>query len=313
MKMNISSSPHITSSATTRRVMLDVIIALMFPLIGGVCAFGARALLVALVSVAAAVVAEFAWDKLTKKPNTVSDLSAVVTGLLLAFCCPVGIPLWMVVIGDVFAIIIAKQCFGGIGKNFINPALAARAFMLASFPAAMTAWKVTSGIAKGWDAVSSATPLAAPGGEYSYTELLLGKTPGCIGEVSAILILVGALYLVVRRVIDIKTPVAYLLSIAVFTWIFGGEGFFAGDPLYAVLSGGVMLGACFMATDYTTSPISGKGRIVFGIGCGVINGIIRIYGNYPEGVTYAIMVMNALVPFIDKFTLPKKFGTEAAK
>lgn len=313
MKVNITSSPHITSSSSTQKIMLDVIIALMFPLIGGVYVFGVRALLVTIISIIGAVLAEYVWDKLTKKDNTVSDLSAVVTGMLLAFCCPVSIPFWMILVGDIFAIIIAKQCFGGIGKNFINPALAARAFMLASFPAAMTAWNVSMGCISGWDAVTSATPLAANPGEYGYLTLLLGKNPGCIGETSVIMILLGAAYLVIQRVIDLKIPIAYLSSIALFTWIFGGEGFFAGDPLYAILSGGVMLGAFFMATDYTTSPISGKGKIIFGIGCGVINGIIRIYGNLPEGVTYAIMVMNALVPFIDKFTLPKKFGTEAAK
>lgn len=313
MKMNITSSPHITSSASTQKIMLDVIIALMFPLIGGVYVFGVRALLVTLISVIGAAVAEYIWDKLTKKENTVRDLSAVVTGMLLAFCCPVSIPFWMVLVGDVFAVIIAKQCFGGIGKNFINPALAGRAFMLASFPAAMTSWKVSMGCISGWDAVSSATPLAAKAGEYGYLELFLGKNPGCIGETSVMLILVGLIYLVIQKVIDLRTPIAYLASIALFTWIFGGNGFFSGDPLYAVLSGGVALGACFMATDYTTSPISKKGRIIFGIGCGIINGIIRVFGNYPEGVTYAIMVMNALVPFIDKFTLPKKFGTEAAK
>lgn len=312
MKMNISSSPHITSASTTRKIMLDVIIALMFPLIGGICVFGVRALLVTIVSVAGAVASEYIWNIFSKKSNTVNDLSAVVTGMLLAFCCPVSIPFWMIITGDVFAVIIAKQCFGGIGKNFVNPALAARAFMLASFPAAMTSWSVTSGAAKGWDSVSSATPLAS-NGEYGLSALFFGKTPGCIGETSVLLILIGAAYLLIKKVIDIRTPVSYLASIALFTWIFGGETIFSGDLVRAVLSGGVMLGACFMATDYTTSPISKKGRIVFGVGCGVINGIIRVYGNYPEGVTYAIMVMNALVPFIDKFTLPKKFGTEAAK
>ncbi len=305
MKLFVSPSPHVTDNISVQKIMLDVIIALLFPLAGGTALLGIRALTVTAVSVLAAVASEYIWCRVTHSKNSTRDLSAVVTGILLALCCPVNIPLWMVAVGSVFAIIIVKQCFGGIGKNFMNPALCARAFMLASFPAFMTDWQISSGLNSKIDAITSATPLTES--TYSISDLFFGRIPGCIGELSALLILVGALYLLIKRVITLRIPVSFLATFAVFVWIMGE------NPLYHLLSGGLMLGAFFMATDYTTSPVSKTGHIVFGVGCGIITGLIRIFGSYPEGVTYAILVMNALVPFIDKVTLPKKFGAEVRR
>lgn len=316
-KLIVTESPHSRSGKTTSGVMLDVVIALIPALIAGVWIFGYRALVLAAVCILASVFFEWSWCKLLKKPSSVGDFSAVVTGLLLALNLPATLPLWMAVIGSLFAIIVVKQFFGGIGHNFMNPALAARAFLLTSWAQAMTTW--TQPFAKlnlfsNADAVTTATPLTlikegTLEGIPSYLELFLGNVGGCVGEVSALAILIGAAYLLIRGVISIKIPACYIITVAVMTFIFGGkDGLFTGDPLLHILSGGLMLGAFFMATDYVTTPYTRKGQVVFGIGCGVITSVIRIYGGYPEGVSYAILLMNVMSPLIDKFTAPKRFG-----
>ncbi len=316
-KLIVTESPHSRSGKTTSGIMLDVVIALVPALIAGIWVFGCRALVLAVVCVLSSVLFEWAWCKLLKKPSSVGDLSAVVTGLLLALNLPVTMPFWMAVIGSLFAIIVVKQFFGGIGHNFMNPALAARAFLLTSWAQAMTTW--TPPFAKislfsNADAVTTATPLTiikegAFEGLPSYLDLFLGNIGGCIGEVSTLAILIGAAYLLIRGVISIKIPACYIITVAIMTFIFGGEnGLFTGDPLLHILSGGLMLGAFFMATDYVTTPYTKKGQIVFGIGCGIITSVIRLYGGYPEGVSYAILLMNVASPLIDKFTAPKRFG-----
>ncbi len=290
--------------------MLDVLIALVPATAAAVYFFGVRAALVIAVTTAASVLAEFVSNKIMKKPITIGDLSAAVTGLLLAFNLPPGIPLWVAAIGGVFAIVVAKQLFGGLGMNFINPALAARAFLMASWPVFMTTWTTPM-----VDAVSSATPLAiiksaeaAGATPPSIAQLFLGNVAGCLGETSALAILVGAAYLVVRRVITLETPLAFIGTVAAMTWVLGGKGLFSGDVPYHLFAGGLMLGAFFMATDYPTSPITWKGKIIFGVGCGLLTSVIRLYGGYPEGVCYSILLMNLAVPIIDKFTVPKSFG-----
>ena len=328
-KLIVTESPHIRSGNTTSGVMLDVIIALLPALIAGTFIFGYRAAALALVCVGACVFFEWLWCRIIKKPSTIGDFSAAVTGLLLAMNLPVTMPFWMAICGSLFAIIIVKQFFGGIGHNFMNPALAARAFLLTSWAQAMTTWvepfsKVS--LFNNADAVSKATPLAqlAAAGDAvsgatamqeakaalpSYMDLFLGATGGCIGEVSAVAILIGALYLLAKKVISIKIPAAYILTVAVLTFAFGGsDGLFTGDALYHVLSGGLMLGAFFMATDYVTTPYTPKGQLVFGIGCGVLTAVIRLWGGYPEGVSYSILLMNVAAPLIDRFTAPKRFG-----
>lgn len=309
----VSHAPHINGSDTVPKIMLDVIIALMPALIAGVLVFGMRALIVALTCVISSAAAEYIWCRILKKPNSTGDLSAVVTGLILALNVPASLPLWMAVIGSVFAIIIVKQFFGGIGHNFMNPALGARAFLMASWALAMTRWYTPGthlplfGVP---DAVTSATPLAAGSADkFSYLTLFVGNHGGCIGETSALAILIGAAYLVIRRVIRLRVPLIFIGTVAVGTWIFGGSGgLFTGDPLYQILSGGLMLGACFMATDYTTSPTTPKGQIVFALGCGIITVLIRIWGGYPEGVSYSILLMNVATPLIERLTAPKRYG-----
>lgn len=309
----VSHAPHINGSDTVPKIMLDVIIALMPALIAGVFVFGMRALIVALTCVISSAAAEYIWCRILKKPNSTGDLSAVVTGLILALNVPASLPLWMAVIGSVFAIIIVKQFFGGIGHNFMNPALGARAFLMASWALAMTRWYTPGthlplfGVP---DAVTSATPLAAGSADkFSYLTLFVGNHGGCIGETSALAILIGAAYLVIRRVIRLRVPLIFIGTVAVGTWIFGGSGgLFTGDPLYQILSGGLMLGACFMATDYTTSPTTPKGQIVFALGCGIITVLIRIWGGYPEGVSYSILLMNVATPLIESLTAPKRYG-----
>lgn len=309
----VSHAPHINGSDTVPKIMLDVIIALMPTLIAGVFVFGMRALIVALTCVISSAAAEYIWCRILKKPNSTGDLSAVVTGLILALNVPASLPLWMAVIGSVFAIIIVKQFFGGIGHNFMNPALGARAFLMASWALAMTRWYTPGthlplfGVP---DAVTSATPLAAGSADkFSYLTLFVGNHGGCIGETSALAILIGAAYLVIRRVIRLRVPLIFIGTVAVGTWIFGGSGgLFTGDPLYQILSGGLMLGACFMATDYTTSPTTPKGQIVFALGCGIITVLIRIWGGYPEGVSYSILLMNVATPLIERLTAPKRYG-----
>jgi len=319
----VSSSPHIRSDETISSIMLDVIIALSPAFIAGAYFFGYRAILITLVSIISCVAAEYIWQKTCKKPITISDWSAVVTGMLLAFNMPVTVPLWMPVIGGFFAIIIVKQFFGGLGHNFMNPALAARAFLLASWPGAMTKWvqpfeKIS--LFGNVDAVSSATPLAIIKGTEAveqavpgYWQLFFGQIGGCIGETSAIALLLGAAYLLYRRVINWRIPVTFIATVGLFTFIFGKDGLFTGDALYHILSGGLILGAFFMATDYVSSPVTPKGQVIMGIGCGIITSIIRLYGGYPEGVSYSILLMNVLTPLIDKYTMPVKFGEVKAR
>lgn len=314
-KLIVSHSPHIAGRDTISKIMLDVIIALIPALVAGCMIFGMRALVVTLVCVVSCVAAEYIWTKLLRKPNSTGDFSAIVTGMLVAFNLPASVPLWMAVIGSVFAIIVVKQFFGGIGHNFMNPALAARAFLLASWALSMTTWYEPGVMLPLFgvpDAVSSATPLSAYANgntSFDYMTLLLGYHGGCIGETSALAILVGAAYLVVRKVIRIRVPLIFIATVAVGTWLFGGNaGIGTGDWLYQILSGGLMLGACFMATDYTTSPTTPVGQIVFALGCGIITVVIRIWGGYPEGVSYSILLMNVATPLIDKLTAPRRYG-----
>ena len=300
----VSSSPHIKSNDSVQGIMRDVIIALIPATFAGIYFFGMKALLVTLVSVLSCIAAEALWQKLAHRKTTIGDLSAVVTGLLIAFNLPADVPLWLPAIGGFFAIIIVKQFFGGIGQNIMNPALAARAFLLASWPVHMTNFTV--------DGVSSATALAIlKGGEGelpSLMNLFIGNVGGCIGETSVIALLIGAAYLLYKKIISWHTPVSYIASVFILTFILGRDGLMTGNALYEVLAGGLILGAFFMATDYSTSPMTKKGQLIFGLGCGVLTTIIRLYGGYAEGVSYSILIMSLFVPFIDKFTAPRIFG-----
>ncbi len=312
-KLTVSSSPHIRSKETSDGVMTDVVIALLPATFMGCYLFGIRALIVVLVSVLSCVLFEFLWQKITKTPVRIGDMSAVVTGMILALALPATIPLWQVIVGAFVAIIIAKQMFGGIGDNFVNPAAAARAFMLAAFPVDMTKWVIERVNYNTVDAVTSATPLGGNG--TTYTQLLLGYDNtlvnaftdksvlgGCIGETCAVAILIGAVYLLIRRVISIRTPLSYLLTVAVFYFAMGKS------PIFGICTGSVLFASVFMATDYVTSPTTKLGQVIMGIGCGLITCIIRFWGGYPEGVTYAILFMNVLTPLIEKWTMPKVFG-----
>ncbi len=323
-ELTISSSPHVHSPVTTQTIMRDVLIALVPALVGSVYFFGFRSLLVTLVSAAACVFFEWGWCKLMKQNCKVYDLSAVVTGVLLAFVCPVTIPYWTIIIGDFFAIVVVKMLFGGLGRNIVNPALAGRAFMF-SWPVLMSTWvKVgfenAAGLLSTADIVTAATPLANMHQgilcEESVWDLFVGKVGGCIGETSALLLLVGFAYLLWRKVITARIPLSYILTVAIITFLFP-----QGNPridwmLAQVFGGGLMLGAIFMATDYVTSPITKLGQIVYGIGCGVLTVMIRYFGGYNEGVSYAILCMNACVVLLDRIGRPVKFGApkkEAAK
>ena len=316
-ELTISSSPHVHSPVSTQTIMRDVLIALAPALLGSIYFFGFRALLVTLVSAAACVFFEWAWCKLTKKTCKVYDLSAVVTGVLLAFVCPVTIPYWCIILGDFFAIIVVKQLFGGIGKNFVNPALAARAFMF-SWPALMNTWVKpgfgnAAGLLSTADAVTSATPLSAmhqgllP--EQSIPALFFGNVGGCLGETSALLLLIGLAYLLVRKVITLRIPLAFIGTVAILTFLFPQGNDSVTWMAAQVFGGGLMLGAIFMATDYVTTPVTKLGQVIFGIGCGVITVVIRYFGGYPEGVSYAILVMNCCVVLLDRIGRVKKFGT----
>lgn len=291
--LNLSCSPHIRDNITTRIIMLDVLVALMPALVASVLIFGGRALLVSAVCVICAVGSEFLFEMGVKRPVTVTDLSAAVTGLLLAFCLPVSIPLWMAGLGSVIAIVVVKQLFGGIGKNFANPAITGRIILLVSFGGAMTAWTV--------DGVSSATPLG-DGSLPALADLFLGRHGGSLGETSAVALLLGGAYLLLRRVITWHIPVSYIGTVALFSLAAGQ------DLTLQVLGGGLMLGAIFMATDYVSSPTTGKGKLVYGIGCGVLTMVMRIWGAAPEGVSYAILLMNILTPHIDRLTRTMPLG-----
>ncbi|QIB26604.1 RnfABCDGE type electron transport complex subunit D [Caloranaerobacter azorensis] len=305
-KLIVSSSPHIRSDETISRIMFDVIIALLPATLASIYYFRFNALKLIVLAVLTAVATEALIQKLLKKPITVNDLSAVVTGLLLAFNIPASAPWWIPVIGSAFAIAIVKQAFGGLGHNFMNPALAARAMLLASWPVIMTNW-----VTPGPEAVSTATPLAILKGEAanqvlpSLKDVFFGNVGGCLGETSAILLILGGLYLLYRGVINWRIPFTYIGTVAVMMLIFDG-GF--NNMVYHIFAGGLMLGAFFMATDYASSPVTPKGQIIFGIGCGVITSVIRLYGGYPEGVSYSILLMNIVAPLLDKYTSPRVFG-----
>ena len=316
-ELTISSSPHVHSPVTTRTIMRDVLIALIPALVGSVYFFGFRALMVALVSVAACVFFEWGYCKLTGMNCKVYDLSAVLTGLLLAFVCPVTIPYWTIIIGDFFAIVVVKMIFGGIGRNIVNPALAGRAFMM-SWAVLMTNWvrvgfDNAAGLLNTADAVTSATPLASmhqgvlPQG-VSILDMFLGNVGGCMGETSALLLLIGFVYLLIRKVVSLRIPVAFIGTVAVLTFLFPQGNDRITWMAANLFGGGLMLGAMFMATDYVTSPVTHLGQVVFGIGCGVITVVIRYFGGYPEGVSYAILVMNCCVVLLDRIGRPKKFG-----
>lgn len=308
-RLFVCSSPHLRDNVSTRRIMLDVIIALLPAMAAGIRYFGLRAALIVIVTTAAAVLTEYLMRRGLKREQTISDLSAVVTGLLLALNLPPSFPVWMAVVGAVVAIALIKQLFGGLGQNFMNPALGARVILLLAWSRQMTTW--TGPMA---DAVTTATPLSVlkEGGTnvFSYIDMFWGKIPGCIGETSAFAILLGFLYLLLRKVISWRIPVVYTGTVAVLAWALGGKGMFAGDPLYHILSGGLLLGAVFMATDYVTSPITAKGAIIYAVGCGVLTVLFRLYGNMPEGVSFAIILMNVVTPLIDRFTVPAVFGGE---
>ena len=332
LKLIATSSPHIRGNETTRSLMLDVVIAMVPALVAAVIVFGIRALTLTAVSVVACIFWEWLYRKILKKDQTVGDLSAVVTGMLLAFVCPVTLPYWMMILGDAFAILLVKQLYGGIGRNFMNPALAGRAALLACYATAMTTWidpsaSKAGALGVGADIVTAATPMAMmkEGGlaavmeTYDLQSMFVGNIGGSLGEVSALALLIGGIYLIARKVITWHIPVAYLGTVAVLTFLFPR----GNDPLtfmlYNLLGGGLMLGAFFMATDYVTSPVTSKGRIVFGIGCGLLTVFIRYFGGYPEGVCYSILIMNCTTWLIDKYMRPARFGVvkgekkEAAK
>ena len=303
--LNVSSSPHVRSGVTTTGIMGDVLIALVPATLFGVYNFGARAALIILICVITCVLTEFVWQNLMKKPVTIGDLSAVVTGLLLALNLPPTVPLWIPFIGGVFAILVVKQLFGGLGQNFMNPALAARCFLLISFAGCMTTFA--------FDGVTGATPLMVMrnGGEIDLLAMFLGRIGGCIGETSAVALLLGGAYLLFKRVISWRIPFLYIGSFALFTFFAGGFDL----PYVAaqICGGGLLLGAFFMATDYVTSPITRMGQLVYGMLLGLLTGIFRQFGGNAEGVSYAIIFCNLLVPLIEKVTLPTAFGKEGLK
>ena len=317
-QLYVSSPPHIRSKESISSIMSDVIIALLPAVFAGIYYFGFRAAMIIIITVISSVVFEYLWSSSFKKPTTVWDLSAVVSGIILALNVPVAVPLWIPVVGSFFMIIIVKMCFGGIGQNFMNPAAAARAFLLASWPVYMTTFSAPFAKLNLFatpDVVSTATPLSIlKGTEPAIQELpnlltlYFGRIGGSIGETSSFAILIGALYLLCRGIIDWKIPTFYIGTAAVIAYIFGGEGLFAENVLYHIFSGGLLFGAVFMATDYTTSPTTPKGKIIYGIGLGVLTMLIRLKGGYPEGVTYSILLMNIATPLIDKATMPKQFG-----
>ncbi len=324
-KLSVASSPHATSPVGTKNLMRDVLIALIPALAMGIVVFGPRALTTTLVSVIFCEIFEWGYCKLMHKPNPCGDLSAAITGVLLVFVCPVTLPYWTIIIGDFFAIVVVKQLFGGLGTNFLNPALAGRAFLMLCYPVPMTTWVLPGkenwvSVLSATDAVTGPTPLAVDymkGGivpDASLGDMFLGNIGGCVGEVSAIALLLGGIYLLAKGVIRIRIPAAYILTVAVLTLIFSrapeGVNVFTW-MLREIFAGGLFLGAFFMATDYVTSPNTPKGEVIFGIGAGLLVVFIRYFGGYPEGVCYSILIMNICVWLIDKATLPKRFGVTA--
>ena len=307
MKLTVASSPHIRGNFRTNRIMMDVVLALLPALAVGIWQFGLRALAVTSICIGAAIVTEWLYSVITKTRNTVVDGSAIVTGLLLAMTLPHTVPYWQAALGSVFAIAVVKCLCGGLGQNIFNPALAGRAFLLLIWPVGLTRYT-------GVDGITAATPLhhmvmpALP--EESVLDMFLGNCPGSIGEISALALLIGGGYLLYRKVISIRIPAAYLGAVAVLTLVFHKTDAPVAWMLYSLFSGGVMLGAIFMATDYATSPATPVGQVIYGIGCGVLTVLFRYYGLFPEGVTYAILIMNAFVWFIDRHTAMRRFGTK---
>ena len=307
MKLTVASSPHIRGDFKSSRIMLDVILALVPAMVVGIWMHGFRSLIVTLVSISSCVFLEWLYSKVTRTRNTVIDGSALVTGMLLAMTLPATVPYWLVIAGAAFAIIFVKALCGGLGQNIFNPALSARGFMMLIAPAYMVRFE-------GIDGVTAATPLhhmvmpALP--EESLLDMFLGNCPGSIGEISALALLVGGAYLVYRKVISVRIPAAYIGTVAVLTLIFHKNDAPIDWMLYSLFSGGLMLGAIFMATDYATSPVTAKGQVIYGIGCGILTVIFRYFGLFPEGVTYAILLMNALVWIIDRYTAPRRFGVK---
>lgn len=307
--LKVSSSPHVRSKDTTDRIMLYVIIALLPTSLFGVFNFGYRALILMVVTILSCMLSEWVFEKITKRPNTLNDLSAVVTGLLLALNLPVSLPYWQAALGGVFAIVVVKMLFGGLGQNFMNPALGARCFLLISFTGSMTAFT--------YDGVSTATPLALlKNGEalnVTVMDMLIGRTAGTIGETSTLAILIGAIFLILMGVIDLRIPASYIITFVIFILLFSGHGMDWNYVTAQLCGGGLMLGAFFMATDYVTSPITPLGQIIFGIILGILTGIFRIFGANAEGVSYAIIFSNLLVPLIERFTVPTAFGKGGKK
>ena len=303
----VSGTPHVRSKESIQSIMRDVIIALVPATAAGIYYFGLRALILIVAAIISAVFFEWLYEKITKKPVTINDLSAVVTGLLLAMNLPASAPVWVAIVGSAFAIIFAKQLFGGLGQNFINPALAGRAFLLASYPTEMTTWVVPNGLAA--DAATYATPLAQLKNgtlDASLGQLVLGQVGGTIGETCAIALIIGGIYLLYKHVISWKIPVIYIATVFILFAVIGRHGM--RMPLQEIFAGGVMLGGIFMATDYASSPVTAKGQVIFAVGAGLLTYLIRTFGGYPEGVSYSILIMNCCVPLIERFTEPTIFG-----
>lgn len=303
----VSGTPHVRSKESIQSIMRDVIIALVPATAAGIYYFGLRALILIVAAIISAVFFEWLYEKITKKPVTINDLSAVVTGLLLAMNLPASAPVWVAIVGSAFAIIFAKQLFGGLGQNFINPALAGRAFLLASYPTEMTTWVVPNGLAA--DAATYATPLAQLKNgtlDASLGQLVLGQVGGTIGETCAIALIIGGIYLLYKHVISWKIPVIYIATVFILFAVIGRHGM--RMPLQEIFAGGVMLGGIFMATDYASSPVTPKGQVIFAVGAGLLTCLIRTFGGYPEGVSYSILIMNCCVPLIERFTEPTIFG-----
>lgn len=303
----VSGTPHVRSKESIQSIMRDVIIALVPATAAGIYYFGLRALILIVAAIISAVFFEWLYEKITRKPVTINDLSAVVTGLLLAMNLPASAPVWVAIVGSAFAIIFAKQLFGGLGQNFINPALAGRAFLLASYPTEMTTWVVPNGLAA--DAATYATPLAQLKNgalDASLKQLVMGQVGGTIGETCAIALIIGGIYLLYKHVISWKIPVIYIATVFILFAVIGRHGM--RMPVQEIFAGGVMLGGIFMATDYASSPVTPKGQVIFAVGAGLLTYLIRTFGGYPEGVSYSILIMNCCVPLIERFTEPTIFG-----
>ncbi len=305
-KLIVSSSPHISSPVKTKNIMLDVIIALIPSLIASIYFFGIRAAIIVIVSVATCVISEYICRKVMKREQTIGDLSAVVTGILLAFNLPSSVPIYVPIIGGIIAIVMVKQMFGGLGQNFVNPALLARIVLMNSFPVLMTTWYPAGSF--GADTTATASPLAniaagAADAIPSYMDMFIGNIPGCLGETSALCLLIGGIYLIARKVISAIIPVTYIATVFVLSFVLGQ------DPVAQILCGGLFLGAIFMATDYVTSPLTNKGKFIYALCCGIITVLIRVFASLPEGVSYSIVLMNIIVPLIERVTIPKPFGT----